>query len=108
MRAALAMAPTYSGPFAEELARLLKANPIADPKRWEQAKQDAVEFLADWGDRVAELGCSADDLFGLHPKAPLARYDVMGLIWLLQGQEVSDVSERSARIGATTFYRACR
>ncbi|PRH86838.1 hypothetical protein C5L14_16230 [Labrys okinawensis] len=108
MPAAPAIAQTYRGPFAEELAKLQKSNPIADPKRWEQAKHDAIEFLTDWGDQVAELGWSADDLFGLHPTAPLARYDVMGLIWLLQGQAVSGVTERSASTGATTFYRAVR
>ncbi|MEW9304236.1 hypothetical protein [Labrys neptuniae] len=108
MPAALAIAQTYVGPFAEELAKLQKTNPIADAKRWQQAKHDAIEFLTDWGDQVAELGWSADDLFGLHPTAPLARYDVMGLIWLLQGQAVSEVTDRSASLGATTFYRAVR
>ncbi|WP_448952430.1 hypothetical protein [Labrys neptuniae] len=105
MPAALAVTPAYTGPFAEELAQLLRTNPLPDAKRWEQAKHDAREFLADWGDLAAELGWSADDLFGLHPVAPLARYDAMGLIWLLQGQEVGDVSETAASIGATTFYK---
>ncbi|MDZ5448602.1 hypothetical protein [Labrys sp. ZIDIC5] len=108
MPAALAIAQTYVGPFAEELAKLQKTNPIADAKRWQQAKHDAIEFLTDWGDQVAELGWSADDLFGLHPTAPLVRYDVMGLIWLLQGQAVSEVTDQSARLGATTFYRTVR
>ncbi|MGN8113854.1 hypothetical protein [Labrys sp. 22185] len=108
MPAALAIAQTYVGPFAEELAKLQKTNPIGDAKRWQQAKHDAIEFLTDWGDQVAELGWSADDLFGLHPTAPLARYDVMGLIWLLQGQAVSEVTDRSASLGATTFYTAVR
>ena len=105
MPAALAIAQTYVGPFAEELAKLQKTNPIADAKRWQQAKHDAIEFLTDWGDQVAELGWSASDLFGLHPTAPLARYDAMGLIWLLQGQAVGEITEQSARIGETTFYR---
>ena len=108
MPAALAIAPLYTGPFADELAKLQKTNPIADLKRWEQAKHDAIEFLADWGDQAAELGWSADDLFGLHPTAPLARYDVMGLIWLLHGQAVGELTEHGANLGATTFYRAVR
>ncbi|MFC2248560.1 hypothetical protein ACETRX_02930 [Labrys portucalensis] len=105
MPAALARAPSYTGPFADEFAALLRANPTPDPRRWEQAKQDAAEFLADWGDEAAGLGWTAKDLFGLHPVAPLTRYDVMGLIWLLNGKEVKAITERTAAIGATTFYR---
>lgn len=106
MPAALAAAPSCSGPFADEFASLMKANPTIDPRRWEQAKSDAAEFLADWGDRAAELGWTAEELFGLHPVAPLTRYDVMGLVWLLNGKEVRYIDERTAKIGATAFYKA--
>lgn len=108
MPAALARAPSYTGPFADQLAKLMRENPTSDPRRWEQAKRDAAEFLADWGDQAAELGWTAEELFGLHPVAPLTRYDVMGLIWLLSGKEVSAIDERTAKIGATTFYRAMK
>ncbi|WP_448952104.1 hypothetical protein [Labrys neptuniae] len=106
MPAALAVAPAYTGPFADELAKLMRENPTIDPRRWERAKLDAVEFLADWGERAAELGWTAQELFGLHPVAPLTRYDVMGLVWLLNGKEVSAIDERTATIGATTYYRS--
>ncbi|MDZ5448628.1 hypothetical protein [Labrys sp. ZIDIC5] len=105
MPAALARAPAYSGPFADELAKLMRENPTPDPRRWEQAKRDAIEFLSDWGDQAAELGWTAAELFGLHPVAPLTRYDVMGLVWLLNGKEVSAIDERTAKVGPTTIYR---
>lgn len=105
MPAALARAPAYSGPFADELAKLMRENPTPDPRRWERAKEDAAEFLADWGDQAAELGWTTEELFGLHPVAPLTRYDAMGLVWLLNGKEVSAIDESTARIGATTYYR---
>jgi hypothetical protein len=34
------------------------------------------------------LTWTAKNLFGLHPLAPLARYDAMGLVWLLRGRRV--------------------
>ncbi|MGO4337894.1 hypothetical protein AB4037_23540 [Labrys sp. KB_33_2] len=105
MPAALARAPAYSGPFAAEFSKLLRENPTVDPRRWERAKEDAADFLADWGDQAAELGWTAAELFGLHPVAPLTRYDVMGLVWLLNGKEVSELNERTAKIGAATYYR---
>ena len=105
---ALARAPAYSGPFAEEFAKLMKTNPTVDPRRWERAKEDAVDFLSDWGDQAAVLGWTAEDLFSLYPVAPLTHYDVMGLVWLLNGKEVSKISEWTATIGATTFYRKMR
>ncbi|MGJ4855478.1 hypothetical protein ACN6KF_001424 [Labrys sp. La1] len=105
MRAALAVATSYAGPFADELAKLMKTNPTVDPKRWERAKLDAIEFLADWGHEAAELGWTAEDLFSLHAVAPLTRYDVMGLVWLLNGKEVSAIDERTAKVGPTTIYR---
>ena len=105
MPAALARAPAYSGPFADELTKLMRANPTVDPRRWEQAKHDAIEFLSDWGDQAAELGWTAEELFGLHPVALLTRYDVVGLVWSLNGKEVNAIDERTAKIRATTYYR---
>ena len=105
MPAALARTSAHSGPFADELAKLMQSNPTPDPRHWEQAKQGAAEFLADWGDQAAELSWTAEELFGLHPVAPLTCYDVMGLVWLLNGKEVTAITERTAKIGATTYCR---
>ena len=71
------------------------------------------------GEPAESLGWTARDLFGLHemPDTPhasyrrLARYDRTGLIWLLRGAVVVDLTERVAAIfrrsGAmTTYWRA--
>jgi hypothetical protein len=44
--------------------------------------------------------------FGLHPDAPMARYDCMGLIWMLQDERVVALTAIGARLsGGLTFYR---
>jgi hypothetical protein len=77
--------------------------------RWRQAVADAETFLARWAERALVLAWTVDDLFGLHPIAPLARYDAMGLLWLLQGRPVLALTEDSAAIenssGAISVYR---
>jgi hypothetical protein len=82
---------------------------VHDSKRWRQAVDDGREFLAEWGDQAKALGWSADDLFALHPTAPLARYDAMGLVWLLRGRRVVALTEKTATIrtltGTLTHYR---
>jgi hypothetical protein len=88
-----------------------------EPDRWQQAIQDAGNFLAAWGEQAEALGWTARELFGLHPvpehpKANyrrLSRYDETGLIWLLQGRPVVALTESEAAIrghsGATLTYR---
>jgi hypothetical protein len=73
------------------------------------------------GEPAESLGWTARDLFGLHemPDTPhasyrrLARYDRTGLIWLLRGAVVVDLTERAATIcrhseAMTTYWRAGR
>jgi hypothetical protein len=74
-------------------------------------------FLARWGHQAHDLGWTVRDLFGLFPVPEharttfnrLARYDETGLIWLLQGREVTALAETTAAIrgpmGAITVYR---
>lgn len=78
--------------------------------RWDTAIEDGRRFLAQWGEQAAQLGWTPEDLFGLHPTAPLARYDHMGLAWLLDGRRVVALTEHNASIlcpaGHTlTFHR---
>jgi hypothetical protein len=49
--------------------------------RWHQFISDAGTFLDQWSREAERLGWRAKELFGLHPVAPMARYDRMGLIW---------------------------
>jgi hypothetical protein len=81
-----------------------------DQPRWHDAKADADLFLAQWGEQAERLGWTADDLFGLHPVAPLARYDDIGLVWLLRGRSVVALTDMEAAIqtasgGKLTYYR---
>jgi hypothetical protein len=41
-----------------------------------------------WAVKLNSLAWGAEELFGLHELAPMARYDQMGLIWLLKGEHV--------------------
>jgi hypothetical protein len=77
--------------------------------RYMQAVTDAEHFLATWGGQAEAFGWTVDDLFGLHPTAPMQRYDVMGLIWFLQGRSAIALTERTAVFGdesqSLSFYR---
>jgi hypothetical protein len=83
-------------------------------QQWACAVADAEGFLAAWGDQAEALGWRADELFGLDPVAPFARYDTMGLIWFLQGCPVVALTHTSATIRMPTgnhlrfFRRAAR
>jgi hypothetical protein len=88
-----------------------------EPARWQQAIEDGRRFLAQWGEQAEALDWTARDLFGLHevPTNPapsyqrLSRYDQTGLLWLLQGCPVAELTEATATIrmptGATLNYR---
>jgi hypothetical protein len=86
----------------------IQANPPADVpcKRWDQFVNDAGLFLDRWVQAAERLGWTADELFGLHPTAPIARYDQMGLLWMLRGEQVIALTDNSARVSdGLTFYR---
>jgi hypothetical protein len=87
---------------------------IAD---WQQAVEDTRRFLARWGEQAEALSWTTADLFGL-ASAPerspanyrrLSRYDLTGLLWLLQGRPVVALTETTAAIqtrsGAILTYR---
>ena len=92
---------------------------LVETDRWQQAIQDADSFVAQWGAQAHALGWTARELFGLHPVPPhpapayerLARYDAIGLIWLLQGRTVVALTEDEAAIqcsGGVVMYRKHR
>jgi hypothetical protein len=67
-------------------------------------------FLAEWGREAARLGWTEEDVFGLHPLAPNARYDCMGLVPMLHGRKVVSLVADRATIstpsgGTLTYYR---
>ncbi len=93
--------------YASEFARLQAHPPAEVPReRWDQFINDAGLFLDRWGRQAEALGWRPDELFGLHPDAPMARYDRMGLIWMLRGEAVLEISDTAARLsGGLAFYR---
>jgi hypothetical protein len=44
-------------------------------------------------------------LFGLHPVAPLARYEAMGLVWILRGREVVGIDAAGISIASPSGAR---
>ena len=86
--------------------------------RWQHAVEDGKRFLAVWGTQAEALGWTSADLFGLAPVPDrphssyrrLSRYDLTGLVWLLEGKEVIALTADSATIknpitGNVTTYR---
>ena len=70
----------------------------ASPVRWQIMLSDADAFLSRWGDAADQLGWTALDLFGVHPNAPADRYDVMGLLLVVQGGDVVALTAETATI----------
>jgi hypothetical protein len=116
--AKLAKVSTGDFPFAAALTELERGCPVfVKPDRWQRCREDGRRFLTAWGEQAAALGWTADDLFGLAPIPDrpkpsferLSRYDLTGLIWLLDGRRVIAMSDRTAAIetpsGGTLTYR---
>jgi hypothetical protein len=92
----------YAAPFAE----LMRSIPAGVPEaRWHWFVNDAGLLLDAWGQHAAALGWTPEDLFGLHLVAPLARYDHMGLCWLLKGNTVRLLNVDSATLSDGLIYR---
>jgi hypothetical protein len=93
--------------YALAFAEMQQACPHDVPtNRWLQFIHDTGLFLDGWGIQAHALGWRLKDLFDLDTSAPLARFDKMGLCWLLKGQTVFALSAKAARLsGGLTFYR---
>jgi hypothetical protein len=77
--------------------------------RWNVMTDDAAAFLKSWGKTAHLLGWTTLDLFGVHPAAPAARFDVMGLIPVLNGGRVIAITKEGVIVkapsGATLSYQ---
>lgn len=94
------------------LARLKRCDPAdwLSHEQWQGLLSDGENFLTRWGGAAHLLGWTSLDLFGVHPTAPAARFDVMGLILILNGAEVLALTSQTATMrrlsGAVlTFHR---
>jgi hypothetical protein len=93
------------------LAELERREPIDwfGAERWDDLLSDAESFLSRWGGVAYSLGWTSLDLFGVHPIAPAGRFDVMGLIPMLNRAEVLALTRQTATMrrpsGAVLTYR---
>jgi hypothetical protein len=91
--------------WAEALAQLDPANPPAEVPlaRWQQFIDDCKRFLdLGWANRAEALGWGPLDLFGCDRERPLARYDHMGLLWLIQSRKLVALTPDTAKIDTLT------
>jgi hypothetical protein len=95
--------------YASAFAQLQAHPPPEVPlERWHQFVNDAGIFLDRWGRAAERIGWKAEELFGLHPDAPMARYDRMGLIWLLKGERVVALTATGARLSGELMFYLCK
>jgi len=92
--------------YVREFAHIQALPPAHVPRqRWDMFVNDAGLFLDAWGKEAARLGWTADDLFGLDPVGPMVRYDRMGLLWMLQGNDVVELTATMARLRGGLGYQ---
>ena len=96
----LAVPPGCPEDWCQGVADLLaRVRPVAWPEtEWRLLREDAFVFLRDRGAEAVRLGWDVLDLFGVDPRAPLARYDAMGLAVLLRGRRVVELHHDRAVI----------
>jgi hypothetical protein len=79
------------------------------PEAWHQLLLDTDSFFQRWAEQAELLAWSDKDLIGVHPRAPAARYDAMGLLFLIRGGEVIELHDQCATIrsqrGSLLVYR---
>ncbi len=66
--------------------------------RWRQLTEDADLFLDRWEREAIEIGWTTLDLFGCSRVKPFARIDLAGLISLLDGRPVVELTETAAMV----------
>ena len=97
--------------YTSELAVLRAKCPASvDAADWQQAIEDGHRFVTQWGKQAEALGWVPAELFGLDtpPEKPapnyrrLSRYDQTGLIWLLHGRRVVELTKDKAVIETAT------
>ncbi len=105
------------GTYSQALAALRAECPAdVDAADWQRAIEDGHRFVTQCGKQAEALGWAPADLFGLHspPEKPapnyrrLSRYDQTGLIWLLQGRRVVELTKDKAVIETATGTVAYR
>jgi hypothetical protein len=67
------------------LERLAGSAPLWEesPDRWKATVETVRRLAGLWDAQARRLGWRDTDLYGLHPRAPRARYDCKGLFWMV-------------------------
>jgi hypothetical protein len=68
------------------------------PRAWERLTLDAERFLDRWAAQAVALGWPGWELFGCHRRAPWYRIDGMGLVLLLDGDQLAALTATEAVI----------
>ena len=66
--------------------------------RWRQLIEDGDRFLERWERDATALGWNTIDLFGCDRAKPFARIDLAGVVLLLEGRAVVELTETAAMI----------
>jgi hypothetical protein len=90
--------------WAEGFARLDRSLPAKgfSPERWRRVLDDGGRFLDCWAGKAAALGWDTTSVFGVDAKAPTWRLDHAGLVVLIDGAEVTAITDRTARLRLRT------
>jgi hypothetical protein len=91
--------------WAEALAQLDATNPPRNVPldRWERFIADCGHFLSlGWANRAEAFGWTSIELFGCDRERPLARYEHMGLLWIIQGRRLVVLTAETATIDTLT------
>src|SRR5262249_54349219 len=90
--------------WAEGFARLHPDRPPGDvpARRWRRFVDDVGIFLDRWAGVAAALGWSPFELFACDRERPFARIDHTGLLWLLNGNKVIELTRTTATIETQT------
>jgi len=84
--------------WVEGYTRLCAMPPPADisERDWQAMVDGAGRLLEQWGDKLASLGWTLEDIFGIHSLAPIARLDLAGLVRFLIRFELVDLTDEHA------------
>jgi hypothetical protein len=73
------------------------------PQRWPRVQRDVVRLVeGGWLERALALGWTAADLFGCDRRAPWHRLDRAGLVLLVGGHEIVELTGDNAALRTST------
>jgi hypothetical protein len=73
------------------------------PQRWPRVQRDAARLVEDgWVERALALGWTAADVFGCDRRAPWHRLDRAGLVLLIGGHEIAELTGDNAALRTST------